>query len=291
MSVPNSIRVLVILAPLLCAQENNSCMDCHQGNAQSQRGGIEIDPQRFQAATHSAIGCTGCHMEGFAEFPHKGKKADAPDCTLCHSGDASPPYNRALIEQDMKQSIHVQLVDPQFACTNCHYPHYFRPVRKMGSIAEAVTTGNRVCMECHAKADASTGTDEKNAWQQLAAKHTWIPMWEMHTKAARCVDCHTPGKEDTIHRILPAAQAQRDCVSCHSRDSILLHKLYKHVAKEERDKNGILNAVIFNNAYMIGATKSAWMEQGSLILFAAALAGIGIHAALRWAASRRRKSI
>lgn len=226
-------------------------------------------------------------MEGFDAYPHKGKRTDAPDCTTCHSGDESLPYNRALIEKDVKASVHAQLVDPDFKCSNCHSPHDFRPVRKMASIEEAIQVANDTCMECHTQPDEKAGITAKQALQKLSDKHTWIPMWDLHTKAARCVDCHTQGNQETIHRILPAAQAQRECVACHSRDSLLLTKLYKHIAKEERSKGGIVNSVMFNNAYMIGATKNSWLDIGSLLIFGLALAGIALHGFGRYRAAKK----
>jgi formate-dependent nitrite reductase cytochrome c552 subunit len=113
-------------------------------------------------------------------------------------------------------------------------------------------------------------------------------MWDLHTTAARCVDCHTEGKEETIHRILPAARAQRDCVQCHSRDSLLLRKLYKHAADKERSEGGLVNSVIYNEAYLIGATKYEWLDKLSLGVFLAMLGGIALHAIGRVLASRKR---
>ncbi|MBI3207772.1 MAG: cytochrome c3 family protein [Candidatus Solibacter usitatus] len=265
---------LALSASVLRGAEDNTapCMDCHAGNAQSKRGGTEIDPARFARATHSFLGCTGCHLDGFSAYPHKATRKDALDCMTCHAGDSSAPYNRAQIEADLNKSVHIFVADPNFKCTYCHWPHDFLPVRKMKSIAEAVEIGNKVCMECHA-----------------TPKHTWIPMWELHTKAARCVDCHTAGKEETIHHILPASRAQRDCVNCHSRDSLLLRKLYKHIAARQRSQEGMVNAVIFNNAYMIGATKFEWLDRISILLFGMTVAAVFVHGAGRRLARGRKK--
>ncbi len=226
-------------------------------------------------------------MEGFAAYPHKGKKGDAAECRTCHSGDASGTYNRAQIEKDVQESVHAKKVDPDFACTNCHDPHDFRPIAKMGGVREAIETANATCMGCHTVADEKAGVTPQQAWAKLSEKHVWIPMWDLHTKAARCVDCHTAGNQETIHLILPAAQAQRECVSCHSRDSLLMAKLYKHTAKEERMKAGVVNAVMFNNAYMIGATKVGWLDTWSLAIFGLAMAGIMLHGLGRWHMARK----
>ncbi len=279
-----------------------ACMACHAGSAESKRGDTEIDPAAYANSTHASIlGCPGCHSEGFEDYPHKGKRSAAPDCTVCHSGDDSMPFNRAQIEADVKASVHVTLLAklsrrlddddlPMFPCTSCHYPHDFRPVRDMPSIAEAVHVGNAVCLQCHAAANPRNGISAEQTMANLTAKHAFIPMWELHTKAARCVDCHTPGKEATIHRILPASQAQRDCVQCHSRDSLLLRKLYQHAAGQERAQGGLLNSVIYNDAYLIGATKFEWLDRLSLALFAITVAGIALHALGRWWGSRRRRT-
>ncbi|MEZ5352510.1 MAG: cytochrome c3 family protein [Bryobacteraceae bacterium] len=299
---------LALLQPLAGQTEPSAddpsaaCMECHTGNAESKRGSTEIDPEAWGKSTHASIlGCTGCHSEGFGDYPHKGKRADAPDCVVCHSGDDSLPFNRAKIEADVKASVHVTLLAkltgnhsaegqlPEFRCTNCHYPHDFRPVRAMESVAEAVRVGNAVCLQCHGAANPRNDISAEQVLANLTDKHAFIPMWELHTKAARCVDCHTPGKEETIHRILPASQAQRDCVQCHSRDSLLLRKLYKHAAERERSEGGIINSVIYNDAYMIGATKYEWLDRLSLAVFGIALVAIALHALGRWAGARRRR--
>lgn len=234
------------------------CLDCH-----------EVDQEKFKASVHAGLECTACHGDAFETQPHKlppKEKREKQDCTSCHP-DNSGPYPLARIDHEVKSSVHARLVDENFSCSNCHKPHEFRPVSKMGTVADAVRIGNDSCLGCHSRED-------------LSPKHTWIPMWDMHTRAARCVDCHTPGKEETIHLVLSAASAQRDCVGCHSQNSLLLNKLYRHMAQQERS-TGIVNAVILNNAYMIGATKHEGLDKASLALFAVTLGGIFCHAVLR----------
>jgi predicted CXXCH cytochrome family protein len=257
-----------------------ACLECHTGSAQSKRGSTEVDPARFELTPHAAVlSCAGCHAEGFGEYPHKGKKADAPDCSVCHSTDDSKPYNRAQIQADFQKSVHVtstkiQRLGGQFKCTTCHDPHTFRPVNKFATVQEAIEDGNRVCLECH----ASTQETTELSMARLAAKHTWVPGWELHTRSARCVDCHTPGKAETIHQILPASQAQRDCVACHSRDSILMTKLYKHTAAQARTQNGFANAIMFNQAYMIGATKFEPFDRALPWVFGGVAGVLALHA-------------
>lgn len=274
--MPLHLGVLcLLLAPFAASAAD--CLECHDGDP--------IEKAKYEASVHASLGCTGCHDESFNEYPHK-KKLEKQDCTSCHT-DNSGAYPMARISHEVLASNHAKLMNEEFPCTNCHSPHNFVPVRKMGTVADAVRIANEACMACHAIPDEKTG-DRKNAWSELAAKHTWIPMWELHTKAARCVDCHTPGKEDTIHLILSAKSAQRDCVACHSKDSILLTKLYQHAAKDTRGGRGVVNQVILNNAYMIGATKNEWLDRASLILFGVTLAGILLHGVLRIGAAKKR---
>ena len=48
------------------------CLDCH---------GTDVDPKRFEASPHAAVGCSGCH-EAITEFPHPDAPAK-PDCAGC----------------------------------------------------------------------------------------------------------------------------------------------------------------------------------------------------------------
>ncbi len=259
--------LLLAAAPPVSASEldaaSKACLECHADGKEKMGDSI-----------HAALGCGGCHS-GCDAVPHKPRKEPARDCTSCHS-DNVQPYFMSRTAHEVRASVHSRVVDENFACTSCHSPHEFIPVRKMTGVPQVIGIANSACLACHDK-------------PELAQKHTWIPMWELHTRSARCVDCHTPGREDTVHLILSARSAQRDCVACHGRDSLLLDKLYKHVAREER-KSGFVNAAIMNNAYMIGATKYEGLDRASLIGFGAVGAGIALHALARSAAARRRRS-
>lgn len=245
-----------------------ACLDCH-----------DVDQQKFKASVHAGLECTSCHDEAvFQSDPHKllpKEKRQKQDCTGCHT-DNSGKFPMARIDHEVKASMHARKVDENFSCNNCHNAHEFRPVSQMGTVADAVRIGNSSCLNCH-------------EMKKLAPQHTWIPMWEMHTRAARCVDCHTAAREESIHLVMSKASAQRDCVNCHSQNSLLLNKLYRHMAKEERS-SGFVNAVILNNTYMIGATKHEGLDNASRILFGIVLAGILTHAGLRRFASSRRSA-
>lgn len=272
--------------PVTARAQEAACFDCHAGNGPNQRGSHEINQAKFAETPHAALGCTLCHSEGYAAFPHSAKEpASRIDCTQCHTGPDAPKA-MGRIFHEVEASVHARKTGQGFACTACHNPHDFLPVSRMPSVAEAIRVANDACLACHAKAKEGQAT-AADAGTALAAKHTWIPNWRKHAESARCVECHTPGREDTVHYVMSARSAQRDCVECHSRDSLLVSKLYRHVAQEQR-KAGFLNAVIVNDTYLIGATKNDLLDSLSVRLFGIALSLIGLHAAARIVMRMRR---
>ena len=57
--------------------------------------------------------------------------------------------------------------------------------------------------------------------------------------------------------------------------------LYKYQNIEGRKERGFLNAVILNEAYVIGANRNEYLNLISIILFGLTLAGIIIHTIFR----------
>jgi hypothetical protein len=233
-----------------------------------------------------------CHMEGFSEFPHRGTRTGAPDCANCHGGTS--PYDFDGILKGVKESVHAKAVDPAFRCTNCHSPHYFVPATRLTDAAAAVRAANQSCLSCHAKGDAER--QRRVALARLAERHRWVPHWELHLRSAPCIACHTDlrGRPSAasllgpIHKVLVASAALRDCTACHGRDSMLVTKLYTHLATKERAERGWLNAILFNTAYVTGATRNRWLDWGTLGLTSLTILGVGAHAAGRWLGARLR---
>ena len=60
-----------------------------------------------------------------------------------------------------------------------------------------------------------------------------------------------------------------------------MHTLYKHQSMEAREKYGFLNAVVINEAYVIGANRNYILNRISLIIFALVFAALGVHAGFR----------
>lgn len=271
-----TIRIVLFLAGALwlappgTAGAESDCMGCHNS------GGRAVDPERYARSVHRELPCTECHMEGYDRFPHAGKGAVAPVCTDCHGGTAA--FDDAA--RDVKASVHVEMGDPDFGCVNCHSPHYFLPASRAPGLEGGFGVYNRSCLECHAAGDTPEG--RKAALEELGSKHGRFPHEMVHLQRVACVACHTPVDKDTVHLVLPKSKALAECILCHSGSSLLTAKFDEYLAKKERAEKGWLNAALYNNAYLTGATRHRWLDWGTFLLTALTMAGIGIHALGRW---------
>lgn len=242
-------------------------MECHRPNH------VAIDPDRYARSVHGTLDCTTCHSEGVDKFPHTAHLQNAPDCRDCHSG-TSGSIDFGKIEQEFQASVHVTVVDPAFRCTNCHSPHYFVPASRMTDVSEAITFANQSCLHCHASGD--TLAARQAAFEALAEKHSLFPHADMHLNRVTCVACHAANAKESLHLIAPKSEAVRDCVACHAKNSMLVTKLYMHLALKERAEYGWANAIFLNNAYLTGANRNRWLDLGTLLL--ALLTAIGASA-------------
>jgi len=83
------------------------------------------------------------------------------------------------------------------------------------------------------------------------------------------------------HDILPKEKAVKNCVECHSTNTMLTSKLYKYQNIEERKNRGTFNAVLLNQAYVIGANRNIYLNIVSAIIFGLSLLGVAIHVFFR----------
>ncbi len=254
------------------------CTQCHEPKPSD----ITIDPERFAQSVHGAVDCTTCHTAGFKKFPHTSTRAVMRDCIDCHKGGKI-----AKIAQAVKASVHGTMVDPAFRCTICHSPHYFIPASHIKNVSEAILVANQSCLGCHATGDTLAAKD-----LDLAKKHGYLFHAELHLERTECVACHTPPGQETTHLILRKSEAVRDCTTCHAQNSMLATKLYSHLALKERAQHGFVNAILFNNAYLVGANRNWWFDWAAFGLAVLLLLGVGAHGLGRWvfALFRRRRS-
>jgi hypothetical protein len=83
------------------------------------------------------------------------------------------------------------------------------------------------------------------------------------------------------HLVLPKEEAVQNCNECHSSDSRLMHTLYKHQSLEARETYGFLNAVVINEAYVIGANRNYILGLISLFIFGFVVLGLATHLVFR----------
>ena len=277
---------------------NDECFACHStaGIAHPQKADLDLkrlrglvrDADAFYASDHQRLSCTKCHNEGYDEHPHA---ADAKEmtstCADCHDKTAT------AVSKQFDRSVHAKNLADTFTCTTCHDPHLMRQAAKLGDPHKIVAQDNRVCLGCHDSDESfAKFAPEKKTRPLIDEIHDWLPNARAHWKAVRCVECHTPAvaaNEPISHQILGKDQAERKCLACHSADSSLKTRLYRHLVSEERQRLGFANSVILANSYVLGATRHALIDTLLMIAFGAMLVGLLAHGVGRIVARRRQR--
>ena len=276
-------------------QANLECFACHseaglhklpkEGLDLTKLKGLLHNPETFGQSDHQRLACTKCHNDGYEEHPHAADaKESTSTCTDCHSKKAN------LIEKQFEQSVHAKLADT-ISCPTCHNPHLMRLADKLGDPRKIVAQDNRVCLSCHDSDDkfAKFAPDKKSR-PLIDDIHDWLPNTRLHWKAVRCVECHTPAVaagEMISHQILSKDKAEKNCLSCHSANSTLKTRLYRHLVKEEQEKLGFANSIILAQSYVLGATRHPLLDTLVLGAFAAMLLGLLAHGLGRFISRRK----
>jgi len=275
--------------------DNESCLRCHGENKyiledpNSGRSRYEhmyaeraIDRDAFYASVHRSFACTDCHSYDFNTFPHavETRVEEQFLCMDCHGYDETfAQYHFESIEVEFQKSIHNM---EEFSCWKCHDPHSYKAfMRNAEDLEEAILYDNNMCLKCHANFDRFTLlTDREEVI--VVESHDWLPNQAAHFGSVRCIECHTE-INDTIliaHKILPKTDAVKNCTECHSKNSRLMHTLYKFESQEAR-KGGFANSIMINNSYVIGANQNVWLNRLSFLVFGMTLLVILFHSYLR----------
>jgi len=279
---------------------NEECFACHsaEGLKNPPKEGMDLkklrallkDKETIHGSDHQRLACTKCHNEGYEDHPHEPDAAESTStCSDCHSKKATH------VEKQFEKSVHAKNLADKFTCTTCHDPHRMRLAAKLGDPQKIVAQDNRVCLSCHDSDERfAQFAPEKKDRPLIDDIHAWLPNTRLHWKAVRCIECHTPAvaaNEPVSHEILDKERAEKKCVACHTGDSALKVRLYRHLAKDEQQKYGFLNSIVLSNSYVIGATRNPLLDTLVLGLVALTLIGVLAHAALRCLAAylRRRK--
>lgn len=265
---------------------NDECFACHStaGIAHPPKEGMDLkrlrglvrDADAFYGSDHQRLSCTKCHNEGYDDFPHA---ADAKDmtstCSDCHDKTAT------AVGKQFDKSVHAKNLSDTFTCTTCHDPHLMRLAAKLGDPHKIVAQDNRVCLSCHDSDDKfAKFAPEKKSRPLIDDIHSWLPNARAHWKAVRCVECHTPAVaagEPISHEILNKDKAEKKCLACHSANSTLKSRLYRHLVSEEHERLGFANSVILSNSYVLGATRHPLIDTLLMIAFAAMVLGLLAH--------------
>ncbi|HEX3074934.1 MAG TPA: cytochrome c3 family protein [Ignavibacteriales bacterium] len=280
------------------AKDNSKCYRCHSmatlGYKDSTSGTIRnlsVLPDEFAKSNHKDLQCKDCHMQEYAQYPHPAEtKKENLYCLNCHIDNPElAKYSFKDVERQFKESVHYKKLKDKFTCFSCHDPHSFKINARLNEdVKQTVLYDNQICMDCHAysdKIESLSGAMLPN----LEISHSWLPHLDMHWKSVRCLDCHAdPASKGVSHKILAKESAVKNCVECHSKDSRLVHSLYKFKSKEEKSEYGFFNAVLFNDAYVIGATRNYYLNWASFVVFGGMIILLSVHGYFRYKSKRKK---
>jgi len=276
-------------------EDNEACLKCHgemkyiMEDPNTGRSRLEhmyteraIDRDAFYSSVHRTFSCTDCHSYDFSTFPHtvEVRLEEQLVCMDCHGYDETfAKYHFEDIEMEFQESIHNM---EEFTCWKCHNPHSYKAfMRNAEDLEQAIVYDNNMCLRCHANFDRfSLLTDRDEI--VVVESHDWLPNQAAHFKNVRCIECHTEINDSILiaHKILPKTAAVKNCTECHSKDSRLMHTLYKFESLEQR-KGGFVNGIMINNSYVIGANQNVWLNRLSLLVFGMTLLVVAFHTYLR----------
>lgn len=279
------------------SEESQKCLSCHGGAhytiSDSASGDeailkmyheLRIDPVKLSKSTHGNFKCTDCHSADYEITPHPVSVKFETDytCLDCHGGDeAYASFKFETIDEEYTESVHAKQLGENFSCWSCHNPHYYKLSREI-SVENRVAIDNDMCLQCHGNVIKFSDLT-KSEIPNLIEKHDWLPNQALHFNKVRCIDCHAAQNDSIMvaHLIKPSSEAVKNCVECHSTNSILMSSLYKHEVSKQRDEAGFYNGVIMNEAYVISANRNYYLNIASIAIFALTIFAIAVHAYFR----------
>lgn len=240
--------------------------------------------EAYYNGNHKSFACTDCHSPEYETFPHplEPRLEEHWGCLDCHGYDEDyAQYHFEEIEEEYLQSVH-HLATDEFSCWKCHPHSYKISIRNTQNLKATIAYDNGICLSCHADFSQFELLTQREGIN-ITQTHDWLPNEALHFQNVRCIECHTKINDSILvaHLVQPKEMAVRRCTECHSENSLLMATLYKFQSKEARDELGFVNAVVMNNAYVIGANRNHFLGLISLIVFGLTLLGIGVHIAFR----------
>jgi hypothetical protein len=284
--------------PGITRGDSPACMRCHWMETMAYRDretreivNLSIDRDAYEHSVHHELACGDCHERGYRRYPHRTTTAEEGlTCVGCHEerqGDErySPP-NLAGFDIQFQHSVHaLEAKEPggtPFSCFSCHNPHSFKPLPNDTPVKQVVAANNGLCLDCHTE-----------LLTPVPKGHEWLPRPQAHWSAVRCFDCHTPLEGRDLyapsHELLGAAESNQNCVECHSQGGELLAQLYVHRAEQEREQKGLLAHAVYNDAYIIGMSRSPIIDRIGLAVVVLMVLGIVAHGFGRYLAHKRKR--
>ena len=285
--------------PAAAEATSRDCLRCHAMATLGYRDpetwkivDLSVDPHEFTRSVHRQLGCVDCHAEDYRRYPHpRSVQNEQSACTDCHDDDAAVQAKLARIAAELAASVHGETDtdagdDRPLDCYSCHDPHRQRPAGADESLATIVRRHNQICLGCHRQEDGQAQSQQTDT---DLPPHAWLPNRDAHWRAVRCLECHTPAGAQASHLVEPAETAARNCVGCHSQSADLLGRLYAFRAEEEVTRRGWLARAIFNEAYVVGMSRSPTIDRLSLLVLAGVAGLLAAHGLGRWLAARARR--
>jgi len=279
--------------------QHHACLKCHSNQSYSFNNTVTgkiqkrlmnpnfiLDTVAISEGVHKGFDCTDCHSAEYQTYPHQANLKLEPlsTCLDCHGGDESfASYKFETIQEEFKKSVHFQVYGENFTCSKCHNQHTYKPTaRNSSDVLEIVDYSNKMCLSCHndmKKYKMVSGHENP----KLVTVHDWLPNQELHFQHVRCIECHTQVVDSLMvsHNIMKKEKALRNCVECHSANSMLKASLYKYEKIQKRIEIGGVKGIFANSSYIIGTNQSPYLKLLSFIILFAALAGIVIHSIFR----------
>lgn len=285
----------------LKVNQEKMCLDCHLKLPKNEFTKSLIDYEKSvhgQALTKgnlNAATCIDCHGS------HELRRASDPKSLIHHLNIPDVCGKCHInIQQEYAMSVHGMALkrgNPDVpGCTYCHGEH---AITSQFKIDQRVIQDNKMdfsklesqkmleCVHCHTDAELM----KKYNLATVKDAHDWLPNLATHYATVRCVDCHSSYDPPNLsHNLLPRQQVVKKCEECHSKNSILMSKLYKHEKEQSRSKFGFINGTILSDAYVIGTTRNVYLDSISFILFGLTAFGIGLHGFIRWYFRKTHKS-
>jgi thiosulfate reductase cytochrome b subunit len=233
---------------------------------------LAINKERYASSVHGDLECISCH-EDVKSIPHRQHLKRPTSCSKCHRKD---------IDVVVGKSVHSEFAKGKFpGCIGCHEPHYGKK-KEAWNINFAIEG----CLNCH---ELCTPKLMSKLFSNPTLHLTQI---ECNVTKISCLLCHVSGKSKDPHKIEPAKSALKNCVACHSSNSILLTE------KSVSNKNliGRITSLDFTNEelmkegqYVIGANRVPALDTIAIIIIAGTFGLPIVHGGLRFITRKRRK--